>query len=1211
MAGACGQSLEYSRKLVFTLYLKSLEIQGFKSFPTHTRLTFEKPITGIVGPNGSGKSNVSDALMWVMGEQSTKNLRGGKIEDVIFGGTVRRPQLGFAEVSLILDNSDGTLGLETSEVMLTRRYYRSGESEYYINQALVRLKDVTELLMDTGLGREGYCIIGQGRIAEILSTKSKDRREIFEEAAGISRYRHRKDDSERKLAQTDENLLRIGDKISELEEMVEPLRQQAEIAKKYLLLSGEQRGIEISLWLNELEVLKTRAERTEQDHVSAVRDLDAAKIDLDAIFTESESLAEMTRESDVETESVRELVSASESKYSEVKNTVDVLKTQLESNTDQIENLSIELESHDNQSDGVGSQISERESRLNQITEAKTQKDGEINKVIAELQAISDGAGESSQTHTALIREEQKLGATYTDTKSEFSALASQAQELLDMDESVNQELAAAREEFKISEKEHESKNADLIKAGEEITSLENVIGGLTLKAQNRIKKADTAGEKADRLSFELKTLHSRQHMLSEMEKDFQGYSKSVKLIMQEYSRGSLKNIHGTVGNLIKTDNDYAVAIETALGGAMQNIIVDTEEDGKTAINYLKRRDGGRATFLPISTIKGDVMSDSALRNDEGFVGLALDLVSFAEKYSDIYARLLGRVVIADNLSCAVNIAKKHGHKFKIVTLDGQVMNAGGSMTGGSAASNVGVLSRANELSQLSGRISSCSDDVAAAERELAECVRERTAAEYELSTAQSELQTAKEELLKQELEKNHREQNLASSKEKIQTLTSEHSSIEARIDANTVKSSELKEEVISLEAKIENIREKIDEAILGHEKLAAERERINAILAALRADVAGLDAESESLTKSVSELRNLRDEMFGNRERQLETIDDLNSRNERICAEISQKEQELLRVADETAKHKERLNKLGGRKLEIEAKRNSLSKDIQLKNDELLNLQRDCSRLEQKKQSIEMEEKQIIDKLWDHYELSRTAAVSAGTPIEDVKAAQKRLNTIKREISELGTPNIGAIDEYDRVNTRYEFLTEQRDDVEKAKAELIDIITKITAEMCEIFSREFAIINQHFERTFKQLFGGGRASLLLEDPEDVLGSGIEIQVQPPGKSLKNISLLSGGEKAFVAIAIYFAILAVRPPPFVVMDEIDAALDDANVVRFADYMRLMSDKTQMIVISHKRGTMEEADLLYGVTMQELGVSSLLCVDVEEAEKAIRSKVAVR
>lgn len=1197
--------------MVFTLYLKSLEIQGFKSFPTHTRLTFEKPITGVVGPNGSGKSNIADALMWVMGEQSTKSLRGGKMEDVIFGGTLRRSQLGFAEVSLILDNSDGHLGLDTSEIMLTRRYYRSGESEYYINQSIVRLKDVTELLMDTGLGREGYSIIGQGKIAEILSTKSKDRREIFEEAAGISRYRHRKDESERKLSQTDENLLRIGDKISELELQVDPLREQAEVAKKYLLLSGEQRGIEISLWLSELETLQTRAERTEADHVAATRKLDAAKIDLDTTFAESEALSEMTRESDIESESVRELVSASESAYSEVESAVAVLKTQLESNTDQIENLSIELKSHDNQSDGVETQISERESRLSRISETKAQKDNEINNVIVELQAISDGAGESAQAHSALIREEQELGSKYTEMKSEFSALASQAQELLDMDESVKQELAAAREELKLSASEHESLNATLDKAHEEITSLENVIGGLRLKAQNRTKKADTAQEKFDRLSFELKTLHSRKNMLAEMEKDFQGYSKSVKLIMQENSRGALKNIHGTVGNLVKTDDNYTVAIETALGGAMQNIIVDTEEDGKIAINYLKRRDGGRATFLPISTVKGDVLNDSALKNDEGFVGLALDLVTYNKKYSGIYARLLGRVVIADNLTCAVSIARKHGHKFKIVTLDGQVMNAGGSMTGGSAASNVGVLSRVNELSQLDSRIKSCSDDVADSERELSECVRERTAAEYELNTAQSELQSAKDDVLKQELEKTHRELNLKSSKEKIESLSSEFDSFEARIEANTIKSSELKEEIELLEVQIDNVRKSIDEAIAGHEKLAGERERINGILATLRADVAGLDAESESLSKAVVELCKLRDEMFGNRERQTETIDGLNSRNEQICAEISQKEQELLRIADETASLKERLGKLGGRKLEIEAKRNNLSKDIQVKNEELLDLQRDCSRLEQKKQSIEMEEKQIIDKLWDNYELSRSAAANAGTPIESVKAAQRRLNTIKREISELGTPNIGAIDEYERVSARYEFLTSQRDDVEKAKAELVEIITKITAEMCEIFTREFALINKRFERTFKELFGGGRASLSLEDPEDVLGSGIEIQVQPPGKSLKNISLLSGGEKAFVAIAIYFAILSVRPPPFVVLDEIDAALDDANVVRFADYMRFMSDKTQMIVISHKRGTMEEADVLYGITMQELGVSSILCVDIEEAEKAIRSKVAVR
>jgi chromosome segregation protein len=1193
---------------VFTLYLKSLEIQGFKSFPSLTRLTFDKPITAIVGPNGSGKSNIADAIQWVMGEQSTKTLRGGKMEDVIFGGTQRRSQLGFAEVSLILDNSEGRLALDSTEIMLTRRYYRSGESEYYINQSLVRLRDMTDLLMDTGLGREGYCIIGQGKIADILSTKSKDRREVFEEAAGISRYRHRKDESERKLQQTDDNLLRIGDKISELALQIDPLREQAQVAKEYLMLSGELRGIEISLWLRELESLSVRSEKTETDHVMAARALDAAKIDLDTFYTESESLSELTKDSDIEAESIRGLITASQGQHSDAESSIAVYKSQLESNTSQIENLSFELKSQDDRQNGVGTQISDREARLGEILSERQAGDEQMSLLISELQEITNTSGEAGEALNELIRNEQALQSKHSDKKSGLSALASQAQELYDMENSVKQELSGANEELKDYENNQKKSARELIKAREELTSLENVVNGLKMKAEGRAKKAQASGEKLDSLTLELKTLQSRKNWLTELEKDYEGYSKSVKMVMQEHSRGALSGIHGTVGGLIKTDNNYTVAIETALGGSLQNIIVDSEDDGKAAINYLKRRDGGRATFLPISTVKGDPLGESAFKADDGFEGLALNLVKFNPKYAGIYASLLGRVVIADNLNNAVRIAKKHNHRFKIVTLDGQIMNAGGSMTGGSAAGTVGVLSRANELAQLEGRLSVISNDLNKAQREFNENTREKTAADYELETAITELRAAQEEIIKLELEETHRKQLLQSSTDAINAFREELDSIAQRIENNLVETKRLKDEITNTESDLDAIKDKIEKAVRGNQLLAEERELVNTKLAEIRVGIAALDAERDTLYKDVNELNVLRDEMFGSRERQLETITGLKAKNESILADILEKEQKASKILEEIESHKERLSKLNDRKLEIEAKRNSFSKTIQDKNDELLNLQRDCSRLEQRKQSIEMEEKQIIDKLWDHYKLSKSAAATAGTPIESIKSAQKRINTIKREISELGTPNIGAIDEFERVSTRYEFLTSQRDDVEKAKTELTGIINEITAHMKAIFTREFDIINQSFERTFKELFGGGRASLVLEDPDDVLNCGIEIQVQPPGKSLKTLTLLSGGEKSFVAIAIYFAILSVRPPPFVVMDEIDAALDDANVLRFADYMRFMSNKTQMIIISHKRGTMEEADVLYGITMQELGVSNLLCIDLDEAEKHMRSKV---
>ena len=1187
---------------MFILYLKSIEMQGFKSFPEKTRLAFEKPITGIVGPNGSGKSNISDAILWVMGEQSTKTLRGGKMEDVVFGGTQRRPQLGYAEVSLILDNSGGRLDIDSTEIMITRRYYRSGESEYYINRAIVRLKDVNELFMDTGLGREGYSIIGQGKIAEILSTKSKDRRDIFEEAAGISRYRHRKEESERKLSMTEDNLLRIGDKISEIELQIDPLREQAEVAKRYLLLRDELRGLEISMWLRDLDSLKARAEKASADHITAKASLEASRDSLNKCFEDSETLSEKTRHCDIEAESVRELTSSAETRQNEVNNEISVLRSRMEGNSGQIDNLSTELQSQDGREDSVRLQIGEREQRLSEIAEAQNANEDRSAAVIAELQDVLDSAGESSAAQGALVNDENNKQKELSESRQELSALASQAQELYDKDSSVKQELSAALDTRAGETAAYDARVAGLEKAREEAASLANVVNGLRMKQQNRVKKEEASRENLDRVTLEIKTLESRRGVLAAMEKEYQGYSRAVKLIMQDSARGAIRNIHGTIAGLVSAEDKYAIAIETALGGAMQNIIVDTEEDGKAAINLLKRRDAGRATFLPLSTINGSVLSEKSVGGDDGFEGVAFDLVKFDGRYTGIYSYLLGRVIIADDLNNAIKIARRHGHKYKLVTLDGQVINAGGSMTGGSTVANAGMLSRANELKQLAKRIDALSEDLSKATREHAECVREKNAAVYELETARAELNAAENAVILQENDERHHAQLLKALQDAINSYESEIDSLSDRIKLNGKLTEDARENIRASEQELQSIKNSIAELLRGQEALSVSRERIGGVLSELRAESAALDAEKNAIARTVFELSAMRDEIFGSRERQIETIDGLKALNDEIRAAILEKERFSLDVQKEIDSHKDRLARINKQKLEIEAKRSALNKTIQEKNSEVLDLDRECSRLEQKKLAAEMEERQIVDKLWDTYELSRSNAASSGAPIESAAQAGKRISALKREISELGNPNIGAIDEFERVNARYTFLTSQRDDVENAKKEILSVIDEVTIQMRDIFTREFAVINESFEKTFKELFGGGRASLILEDPDDVLNCGVDIRVQPPGKSLKTLTLLSGGEKAFVAIAIYFAILSVRPPPFVVMDEIEAALDDANVLRFADYMRGMSNSTQMIVISHKRATMEEADVLYGVTMQEMGVSSILRIDLEEAEK---------
>jgi chromosome segregation protein len=693
------------------------------------------------------------------------------------------------------------------------------------------------------------------------------------------------------------------------------------------------------------------------------------------------------------------------------------------------------------------------------------------------------------------------------------------------------------------------------------------------------------------------------------MERAYQGYSKAVKLVMQEASRVALRHIHGTVAGLVKTDDRFTVAIETALGGAAQNIIVDTEEDGKAAISYLKRHDGGRATFLPISTVRGNVLDNKDLRNEDGYEGLAIELVRFDDKYTGIYRNLLGRVVIATTLDDAIRIARRHNNSFRIVTLDGQVMNAGGSMTGGSAVSGTGILSRANELKQLKEQEKQLEEDALRYERELSDANREKTAAEYELETAGQEARVLEDRVLRLETDATHSALLVSAAEESLAALRTEAATLSERMKNNGALTAETQREITSLEEKLASVREEIARDTQGQDALNAERAAIAELLSDNRARLSSLDAETDALTKAVTELSALRDVLTGGRQQQLDYLNELKTRNSDILKEITANESALVKANERAESLKQRAGQISAEKLGLEAERSQLSRQMQEKNQELLTLERECSRLEQKMLATGLEEKQLVDKLWDTYEVTRTTAMDIRRPIPSMTEARQRIAELKRSISALGTPNIGAIEEFERVNERYTYLTEQRDDVEKAKNDLLSIIRDITQEMKTLFAREFEAIRQSFHETFLEFFGGGQASLELEDPDDILNCGIEIKVQPPGKALKTLTLLSGGEKAFVAIALYFSILKIRPTPFVVMDEIEAALDEANVLRFAENMRRMSAKTQMIVITHHRGTMEEADVIYGVTMQEQGVSRILSVDLEEAERTLHSRHA--
>ena len=1001
------------------MYLKALEIQGFKSFPEKTVLEFEKNMTMIVGPNGSGKSNISDAILWVMGEQRARSLRGSKMEDVIFGGTEKRGALGFAQVSLILDNSARSFAVDSDELVITRRYYRSGESEYCINRENVRLRDINELLMDTGLGRDGYSIIGQGRIAEIVSAKSTDRREIFEEAAGISRYRYRKEEAERKLAATDESLLRVGDKIEELELQVGPLKKQSETAKKYLALREQLKGLEVSAWMLSLDRLAEQSAGVRQSLEQARDDLGRARQALADNYELGESISEKMRAKDVEAEELRRRLSETEGDLADNESAMAVLRSQRQSNLDSVKRVRGDMDADGERIAAVQAQIDELNGRMETIA-----------------------------------ADERELGGT--------------------------------------------------------IAALSNVVNGHRMKMSGRESRLAALRDELTKLTVDGRSMQSRIHMLTEMEKDYEGYSRAVKTVMRESKRGTLPGIRGPVANLVRSDDRYALAIETALGFAAQNIVVDTQEDGRAAIEYLKRQDAGRATFLPIGAVRGSALAQPP-RGERGYLGLASELCSYDREYAGVFASLLGRTVVAQTLGDAVAIARKYDNRFRIVSLDGQMINAGGSMTGGSAAKGTGALSRANELERLkkqSAELEARREEKAAA---LEKAERELAAARYDMDTAA--------------------------------------------------------------------------------EQLASARSR-----------AASLSAEREAKKTSADQLGAVKNAMLAGGGERRALIEGYERRNAEIDAELDKKTARAGELSERAEGYRSRIRAVTDQKFQLEARRTEAERENQRRNEAIVELERLVASIERKSLAAEMEEQQLVDKLWENYELTRTAAQPLRIELPGLTAANREIASLRRSISALGTPNLGAIDEYERVSERYEYLSGQRQDIVKAKSELLTIIGDITKEMEQIFTTEFSLISERFTKTFLELFGGGRASLRLEDESDPLNCGIDIRVQPPGKAVSSISLLSGGEKSFVAIALYFSILQVKPTPFCGMDEIEAALDEENVSRYAEYMRTLSDRTQFIVITHRRGTMEQADVLFGVTMQEKGVSRVIELDLAEAQK---------
>ena len=1186
------------------MYLKSLEIQGFKSFPDKTVLQFGDDITAVVGPNGSGKSNISDAIRWVMGEQSTRALRGAKMEDVIFGGTQKRSAVGFAEATLVLDNSDGSLGVDAEEVAVTRRYYRSGESEYYINRRSARLRDINELFMDTGLGREGYSNISQGRIDEILALKSVDRREIFEEAAGISKFRHRKEETQRRLASTEDNLTRIGDKISELELQVEPLRVQAEKAKKYLAYKEELKGLEIAVWLESLERLSSAAQKAQEDYQSAAFILQQSHDLLEHLYQLADSLGETLHTQDQETDGYRLALSELQAQIREAEGAMAVLDGNIRNDEQNIDRIRDELSDATERSGTILNQIEGHDTRISQINESIAEINQKISTAQEQSRALAQNADALTQSYVEWTEKQNSIMESLSDKRAQCAA-AESAEELslrTAEEKAAQNTLALAR--LAEEKEKYAAHKKDWEEAKESVTSNSNIISGYTLRFEARSQKRDALKNICSQLEIEIQSAQSQKRMYEEMEREFEGYSKAVKFTMQQAKAGVLHGIHGPISSLIRTKDEYTVAVEIAMGAAMQYIVVSDERAGKAAIENLKRNDRGRNTFYPISTIRGKTISEPSLKDEPGVVGIASELVRFDPKYGEIIRHILGRTVIAESLDDALSVSKKYGRRFRLVTLDGQIVNTDSSMTGGSASRNAGILSRANAIARLQTQITEKSARLEERRKELESVQSDLSQVEYQLELARGELRQAEDAVLRLDGELRKHEVLMSAIQDALDSNEAELKANELRRRQDHDNAVALGAQIAMLEKELSRAGDQLSHISVRQNEAMTKVQTINDGITRCKVDAAALEAERQSALVAKERLQELSASMQGEQSQKEALMENLRQEITAYKARLAEQEEKKAALSRQAEETENSLHASAERRIATEASKTKAEREAQEKSKEILNLEREAARLEQKKNAAQLEEKQIVDKLWDNYGLTRSHAAAEASPIESVAGAQRSISDLKRKISALGEPNPGAIAQFELVNERYQYLCSQRDDVMQAKKELEGIIFAITDQMVDIFTTQFAQINTYFSQTFTEMFGGGKASLLLEDPDNPLECGIEIRVQPPGKQLKTITLLSGGEKAFVAIALYFAILKVRPTPFCMLDEIDAALDDRNVDRFAGYLRTLCKKTQFIVITHRRGTMEQADILYGVTMQEQGVSKIMHLDLKQMVQAL-------
>ncbi len=1184
------------------MLLKSIEAQGFKSFADKTVLTFGKGITAVVGPNGSGKSNISDAVRWVLGEQSTKTLRSHKMEDVIFGGTAARRPQGFAEVTLTIDNRDRSLNFDNDTVSITRRYYRSGESEYQINKATVLLKNIHELFMDTGLGRDGYSMIGQGKIDSIVGSKSNERRDIFEEAAGISKYRYRKLEAERKLDRAEENLLRLRDILAELEDRVGPLAEQSKKAEAFLEYSAEKRELEIGLWLHTLSRAGELLQAQEEKIALAEAQYRETEADLGRMDEETEAAALRMQELAAAVDDTRRRIAALEEEAARKEGEIAVLENTIFHNGESIARLTRELETLDQSFAEAEAGIAKKQDEA----DAKSREiDGEqklLDEKNTELQNLIQGSEGFSRKIEELVLSLNAVSEEVSDCRVRAVTAASSVAEIeARQSAALNLKTEQAEKTEKLKA-EQAALAADRARVEEERASARNTLSGYELRKNSRTADCDRLKKELDTLSLDMGEKLRRVRILVDLEQSMEGFSGAVKQVVKEAEAGRLTGVHGPVSRLIRVEKPYAIAVETALGNKIQNIVVDSEGDAKRAIAFLKKQKGGRATFLPVATIRGRRLHEKGLDALDGVVDIAAALVDCDPKYREIVDNLLGATLVAEDIDAAVSAARKYGYRFKIVTLDGQVVNAGGSLTGGSLARNAGLLGRSEEIKRLKAEAETLKKTSEERTKALADAQAELDKTVAEMTAVQAEITTCTEDLIRIEGEERRVSGALEESGRTLRELEAETSAAAERL--RTLRESEVAEQgqITALEEKAAALQSEIDAATGGRDELSRNRERLSAAVGESKLRISLMEKDREACLLAAEQIRTA----AGNRAaRQAEIAAEqaeLGAKNDALTGQIEAVRAEIAAKKAEAAALEERIAALSAERMEREAFSGRLRAEEKARQENKERLSGEIARLTERREAMIREHDEIIGRLFDEYGMTRSEAEASGIRVEEPAEAKRRLEEIKGKIKRLGNVNVGAIEEYKEVGERYDFMKAQLEDVEASKAELHRLIKDLTSSMEAQFKEGFTAVAGHFSTVFTELFGGGKGELQLSDPDNLLESGIEIIVQPPGKKVSSIELLSGGEKALIALSIYFAIMKVNPPPFCMLDEVETALDDINVDRFAEYLHKMGDKTQFICITHRRGTMEEADMLYGVTMQEKGVSKLLQLNVAELEK---------